>query len=632
MICLLCGSAFSQSFYVTDQAYRFKRITINGSSITTEDIASCPARATSIALQHKVMYYISEKVLYKADLSGNTLSNCTLLGSVSNSNSLTIDKNGLLYLTNDGGSLLTFDPKTLKLTTIGSMPYAPAGDLVFYKDELYMASLSGIVKVNIADPSKSIIVIASQPSILGLASVSVSGTVNKVYALDNNSTSTATTIIEVDLDNYRLGQTIGVSPSFYYDAASDVEDGSYLKLDIDKVDTYADCPFTGKGTVNVTSYKANTFILKNNVSGATVTNNTGKFTGVDPGNYIITVRNGLESIFGNYVVNQFTFVKPGLTITTKKPNCLNTGEIAITADKINGDFDIVYNGTAYGSDHTFTGLTAKKYHFDIRNSTGCVVDSRDVDLVQDACVIKIDSASVSEECDNPNKGHVVVHASPGTDSYTYTLGSTTNTTGVFSNLDAARGYIISVTSKGDGSKQYPVIIPDYTLNKPTITYDKTDASCSVNASVNFKLSVTNVVYTISYKSSVYSIDHKFLLPDAGTYSFKILKPNGCVLANITVPIVKIECEVVQFPNTFSPNGDGINDIFRPSQGAVTDKLQIKIYNRLGALIFTSDNQHNGWDGQTNGKPVPAGVYYWLATYINNEKLSKSQSGSITLIR
>lgn len=633
LFCFFCGCAFSQSFYATDFPNKqFKRIYISGSNITVENITGCPRSATSIALHHKVMYYIAEKVLYQADLVGNTLTNCVMLGNVTNSNSLTVDKKGLLYLTDDGRSLRTFNPATKEYKNLGPMPYSAAGDMVFYKDNLYMASVNGIVKVDISNPANSTIVIASPASILGLASVSVSSTVNKVYALNDNSPISSTTIIEVDLDNYQMGQTIGLAPTLY-DAASEVEDGSNLALTIDDVATYADCPFTGKGSIKVISYNATSFKLTNETTKAVTPSTTGLFNNVAPGNYTITVSNALESVSAPYPVAEFKFVTPVVTQSVKKPACLNTGEITIETDKAGGDFDILYKGVAYGSSHTFTGLKAGTYPFDIRNAAGCVVMTVNVPLDQDACPINIDSASVSEECESPNKAHIVMHPTPSTDVYTYAIGNAApSNTGIFSNLDAGQTYIINITSKGGGSKQYPVTVPDYSLNKPTVTYDKTDASCSVNASVKFNLSDNSGAYTIVYNSASYPFNHLFLLPESGMYNFKILKPNGCVLSNVAVPIAKVDCEIVNFPNTFSPNGDGINDIFRPTLNAVTDKLQIKIYNRLGSLVFTSDSSRSGWDGQTGGKPAPSGVYYWIASYINNEKLSKSQNGYITLIR
>lgn len=70
------------------------------------------------------------------------------------------------------------------------------------------------------------------------------------------------------------------------------------------------------------------------------------------------------------------------------------------------------------------------------------------------------------------------------------------------------------------------------------------------------------------------------------------------------------------PNAFSPNGDGINDIFKPQGNCNADEYNLQIYARSGAVIYETKDINSGWDGSINGNPVPVGAYYYLVRYKN----------------
>ena len=626
----ICIKVYSQSFYVATSNGTLYKITINGSSISQQAISTC-AYLSSIAIYKGTMFYSSGTV-DKATISDNGLTNCTTLGNapVSNflsPNALTAGSNGTLYLAVDR-ELYSLNPSTMALIHLGTMPYASAGDLSFYKSDLYMASSSGIVKVNINDPRSSTLVIPTGNVIYGLASVAVSSTQNVVYALAINGNKT--NIIALDLDNNRLGQVVGTLPYEVYDAASEVEDGLFINIDFDHITATSDCPYTGKGTVQVAAVNAP---LDAQYTFNDITNTTGIFPDVSPGTYNVSIKFGnteKDTIFtvANYVVD-----KPVLNISKTNPACVNGGKIIISTNNASdkGAYTIQYDSNLFSFDHSFDNLLPGNYHFDIVNNTGCIVDYTDITLTQDACIIAIDSTVVTEECSTPLKSDIKIYSSPGTDTYTYNMNGIINNTGVFNGIDPGN-YTITITSAGGGSASIVAIVPDYGAINPVVTYSKRDAVCSISGDIKFSLTTNGNLYKIVYNNATFPFNHDFNGLTEGSYDFTILKPNGCVLDNKTVIITYTGCETVLFPNTFTPNDDGINDVFRPSQNTVEQNFKFHIYNRLGVLMFTSDNKQNGWDGQHDGKPVPAGVYYWVATFLNNEGYSKTRTGYITLIR
>lgn len=112
-----------------------------------------------------------------------------------------------------------------------------------------------------------------------------------------------------------------------------------------------------------------------------------------------------------------------------------------------------------------------------------------------------------------------------------------------------------------------------------------------------------------------STDRKLIVFDTGMYSV-IVDLNGC-LETDTIHIDL--CEIIGdpcllFPNAFTPNGDGINDDFRPVAYCRFESYQFSIYNRWGERIFLTSDQNEGWDGfYKNNKPIK-GVYTYVAEF------------------
>ena len=91
-----------------------------------------------------------------------------------------------------------------------------------------------------------------------------------------------------------------------------------------------------------------------------------------------------------------------------------------------------------------------------------------------------------------------------------------------------------------------------------------------------------------------------------------------------------DCFPEKLANIFTPNGDGINDVFYIDT-SLAKKINIQIFNRWGNAVFESTNK-TLWDGNNgSGKPFSEGVYYYLVSFIN-EGEQKNYKGFIQLVR
>ena len=105
---------------------------------------------------------------------------------------------------------------------------------------------------------------------------------------------------------------------------------------------------------------------------------------------------------------------------------------------------------------------------------------------------------------------------------------------------------------------------------------------------------------------------------------------GCALSD-TITINEDCPSLIWFPNSFTPNGDGINETFRPVYDHV-DIFRIRIFDRWGQMVFTSDDIDTGWDGKLKGEICPVGAYVFIAEYTDNQKGEVIKvNGSVTLL-
>jgi gliding motility-associated-like protein len=120
----------------------------------------------------------------------------------------------------------------------------------------------------------------------------------------------------------------------------------------------------------------------------------------------------------------------------------------------------------------------------------------------------------------------------------------------------------------------------------------------------------------------------------GNYFIKAESSSGCsIITSIKATILPPLPYVVTAPNVFTPNNDGVNDLFSMHIEGFVQFNSLNIYNRYGQLVHTSKSATDLWDGKMNGRLLPAGTYYWLFDGLDtyyHQKITKS--GSIAIIR
>ncbi|MBC7401091.1 MAG: gliding motility-associated C-terminal domain-containing protein [Mucilaginibacter sp.] len=117
-----------------------------------------------------------------------------------------------------------------------------------------------------------------------------------------------------------------------------------------------------------------------------------------------------------------------------------------------------------------------------------------------------------------------------------------------------------------------------------------------------------------------------MLNENVTYTLTVTNGKGCSVSDrITVTALQLPA----IPNAFTPNGDGINDLWIIKYLDTYTDCTVDVFNRNGQKVFTSIGYKTAWDGQTNTGELPFGVYYYIIDPKNGRKPVK---GYVTIIR
>jgi gliding motility-associated-like protein len=115
----------------------------------------------------------------------------------------------------------------------------------------------------------------------------------------------------------------------------------------------------------------------------------------------------------------------------------------------------------------------------------------------------------------------------------------------------------------------------------------------------------------------------------GIYS--LTASNQCGTYTDSILISAGFCNILM-PTGFTPNGDGLNDIFRVKYPFAVKSFHLLIYNRWGEKVFETNNIREGWDGYWKGELSLQGIYVWVISFTGTNNKAQQLKGTVTLIR
>ncbi|MCG8184024.1 T9SS type B sorting domain-containing protein [Tenacibaculum piscium] len=200
----------------------------------------------------------------------------------------------------------------------------------------------------------------------------------------------------------------------------------------------------------------------------------------------------------------------------------------------------------------------------------------------------------------------------------------TNTTGEFIDVEAGDGYSVTATNTASGCSESSTDVFDIQdIRALEMTIDDTEKN-KIIANVAFGLPP----YNFTLDGIDYGTDNEFTLLQTKDYEIKVTDARGCEVT-LTVTGEYITITVL---NLFTPDGDGINDFWYPLEVEGYHKIKVYIYDRYARKIANYQGQNQGWDGTYDGKPLPAGDYWYTIYYSELSGEQKKIMGHFTLYR
>lgn len=170
---------------------------------------------------------------------------------------------------------------------------------------------------------------------------------------------------------------------------------------------------------------------------------------------------------------------------------------------------------------------------------------------------------------------------------------------------------------------------------PGIRLSPSDTVVMAGTQVSLQSFITGDIASFSWTPANGLISSQTLSPltapveSSTKYNLAVVAPNGCIAvaeSNIKV-VVKL-----YMPTSFTPNGDGKNDLFRIAPGTSIHLKELAIYNRWGTKIFSTSDINKGWNGTYKGFLQNAGIYIFTVNATDYRGQNIHVKGTVVLIR
>lgn len=165
--------------------------------------------------------------------------------------------------------------------------------------------------------------------------------------------------------------------------------------------------------------------------------------------------------------------------------------------------------------------------------------------------------------------------------------------------------------------------------KPVENFDRVEF---INTSTGVNLNAWNWFFADNLKHKAYTENTSYLFDNAGTYPIAFLVQDGFGCTDTIVKTITVMNDFEVFvPDAFTPNQDGLNDVFQPKGRGIV-KLNLLVYDRWGEKIFQTTDLNKGWDGTFKGEDCKTDIYAWKVEASGGNGKSKNLSGLVTLYR
>lgn len=426
--------------------------------------------------------------------------------------------------------------------------------------------------------------------------------------------------------------------------------------------------------------------LEYSINGGTTFQPGSTFPGIGAGNYAVIVRDANGCTVAS-AVTLSSASGPSITdIATVAPSCAGgDGEITVVANGGSGALEYsVDGGATYQPVGTFSGLGGGTFNVVVRDADGCQTSQSVV--LNNSAIPSLGAIATTMPSCGGSDGGLALSASGGSAPYNYSIdgGVTFQASGVFAGLSAGNYDIVVIDAEGCQTTGQGILSPLPVLAQveericegqsyfaggafQTTSGEYTDTFTTALGCDSILTTTLIVVaaptpgfivtpltaptseptFTVLNGASGSIVEWSYDWGDgtvtsdpsgqhtyngAGRYVITQTVTNALGCSRTYTITVNVQDDFRFFiPNSFTPDGDGVNDLFS-GYGSGVLSWEMLIFNRWGELIHTSTELDNAWDGRVGGQPAPQGVYPYQFRVIDQNGIPHQYSGHVTLTR
>ncbi len=396
------------------------------------------------------------------------------------------------------------------------------------------------------------------------------------------------------------------------------------------------CNGFSDGSINLTTVGGTapyTYLWSNNTTNEDLTN-------VIIGTYTVTITDN------NLCTRQFTYTLnqplPLIsTYTTIEPLCYAYSDGSITLNTTGGTTPYAYSWTNGSTSAVNSGIVTGNYTATITDAQNCVF-VLPCFIDQPAQIQVSFSVSDTVGCDPTTIEFTNTSDEQFISTWQFGDGNSANGSNITNTYTSPGCFDVSLTVESPIGCTNSVIYPSIICINPTPTAGISANPTTLDTS-NPETEILNTTTgAVSYEWDMGDNGlYNFFQPGMYTYPMYTLNEfiitltatsdKGCV-DTAQYKILFDNSLIFYVPNTFTPDGNEYNNVFKPILTSLVAEYQMQIYNRWGELIFESFDKEVGWDGSYKGGIVQNGAYNWVIKIKTDGTQTHVKRGNVLLLR
>ena len=370
------------------------------------------------------------------------------------------------------------------------------------------------------------------------------------------------------------------------------------------------------------------------INGTPFIQSAGTFTTNTTGIYHVTVTatNGCTNSATTSVTSSVNV--PVATINATSTNSMVTClfPTVTLSVSVNPTASYSYTWSTLGNNSTINVSTAGVYSVAVTNTTTGCSASAQYTVTSNVLAPAISATNTTMPCGSNSVNVVSTSSSTNTISYSWSTSNGTIITNGFSTAVVGSAGIYTVTATDATNGCTNTATASVTQNGISAAFNANPISGTAPLLVNFtnqSTGATSYAWTFGDLTNNTSLatnpNHTY--NTTGTYVVTLIASNGLCNATATVSIEVFENSTLIIPNVFTPNGDGINDIFKITSTGIKD-LTCDIFNRWGTKLYTINSVNDSWNGTNNSD----GTYFFVLKATGFDGKEFTEKGFLNIFR